>query len=334
MTARVPLAPLTTFKIGGVADTLLTITDEEGLHAVGGTQPFAVLGGGSNILVPDEGVRATVLKMEIGGIEFEREGDMTIVIAGAGERWDAIVAASTERGLWGIENLAGIPGSIGGAVVQNIGAYGTELDETFAYADAFDLSTGEVRRIGREEAHHAYRDSLFKQARNLVVLRVALRLGNRSVPNLSYKDLAAAERSGVPLKTPLEIAAAVRDIRALKFPDLSSVGTAGSFFKNPVLPRSEAEALARRYHGLPLFPQADEGVKLPLAWLLDHVLGLKGYAHGAARLFEKQPLVIVAERGASSADVEALAREVESRVAQELSIALEREVETFSPRMI
>jgi UDP-N-acetylmuramate dehydrogenase len=218
--------------------------------------------------------------------------------------------------------------------VQNIGAYGTELDEVFAYADVFDLATGDTHRVGRDDARHAYRDSLFKHARNLVVLRVALRLGSRSVPNLSYKDLAAAERSGTPLKTPLEVATAIRGIRSLKFPDLREVGTAGSFFKNPVLPRAEAEALAKKYHGLPLFPQADEGVKLPLAWLLDHVLGLKGYTNGRARLFEKQPLVIVAERGASALEVESLAREVEMRVANELSIILTREVETFLPRTI
>ncbi len=328
-----PLTPRTTFRIGGPAAFFVEVRDEADARdalafASARGRALRALGGGSNLLVPDEGVDAVVARMDVRGIEFVEEGGATHLIAGAGEAWDDIVRAASARGLWGIENLAGIPGTAGGAAVQNIGAYGAELKDVFAYADVIERATGKSARLSLADAAFGYRESRFKRDRSLLIMRVALALSTTGAPRLEYADLARALESGVPLSTPAEVGEAVRAIRARKFPDLAVEGTAGSFFKNPVIPAEQADALARRYPELPAYPQAGR-TKISLAWLLDRALSLKGFSVGAARLFENQPLVIVAGAGARMRDVDLLAREVEARVHEAFGIALEREVETF-----
>ncbi|KKW45369.1 MAG: UDP-N-acetylenolpyruvoylglucosamine reductase [Parcubacteria group bacterium GW2011_GWB1_57_6] len=231
--------------------------------------------------------------------------------------------------MFGIENLAGIPGTVGGATVQNIGAYGAELADVFEYADTIDRTTGVHARIGKKDAALAYRTSFFKNNRNCIITAVALRFSSAGAPNISYPDLARARSAGEPLAAPADIARAVRAIRAKKFPRNDAEGTAGSFFKNPVVSRELADSLRARFPDLPTFPQEDGRVKLALAWLLDHALSLKGYAGGPVRLYEKQPLVVVARAGARAHDVEALARHIAERVQKELGIGIEREVELF-----
>ena len=332
MKENVPLAPLTTFHIGGPARYFIeTKSVEEVKEALAFARANSlsvfVLGGGSNLLVPDGGVDGVVLKMAMRDINFESDGADTMLIADSGASWDGVVDAVGEKGMFGIENLAGIPGSLGGAVVQNIGAYGTELANVFEYADVIDGATGERRRITRASAAFAYRTSFFKEHRGYVIVRVALRLAQSAMPNISYPDLARMHASGEPLATPADIARAVRAIRAKKFPQNLKEGTAGSFFKNPIIPRELADSLARRFSGLPLFPQADGRVKISLAWLLDKALSLKGYAKGRVRLYEGQPLVIVTRDGATAEEVDALAFEVSEKVFDATGIKIEREVE-------
>ncbi|MHB0865980.1 MAG: UDP-N-acetylmuramate dehydrogenase [Minisyncoccota bacterium] len=331
---NVPLAPFTTFRIGGPAQVFIEAGSEEEILttlalAREGGLPLYVLGAGSNMLVPDEGVAGVVLRLALREISFETAGDDELLVAGAGTPWEEVVAAAGERSIFGIENLAGIPGTVGGAAVQNIGAYGAELSEVFEYADVIDSTTGKVRRIGRSEAAFAYRSSFFKEHRELIIVRVALRLAKFARVNVGYPDLAQALASGMPLTTPLEVARTVRAIRTTKLPSLAEEGTAGSFFKNPLLSHERAAALASRFPGLPVFPQAGDCTKVSLAWILDHVLALKGHARGRVRLYEKQPLIMVAERDATSAEVDALASEVHDRVCEATSITIEREVETF-----
>lgn len=334
---NVPLAPLTTLGVGGEARYF---TEARSLDDVRAAIAFArerglpvfPLGGGSNLLVPDEGVEGVVVKVEMSDVAFEDAGTDTFVIAGAGALWEDVVNHAAERGFFDIENLAGIPGTIGGAAVQNIGAYGAELASVFAYADVIDSETGVARRITPVEATFGYRTSLFKENRSLIVTRVALCLSKRATANLSYPDLLRAQAEGVPLTTPAEIASAVRAIRARKFPKREEEGSAGSFFKNPVISRTLADALAERFPGMPLFPRPDGKVKVPLAWLLDHALALKGFSKGSARLYEKHPLVVVARAGARAADVDALAQEVAELVKSATGIVIEREVETFGAR--
>ncbi len=332
---NVILAPYTTFGIGGPAAAYLEVrTDDEIKAALAYARErglcVRVLGAGSNLLVPDEGIKAVVLRIVPDEVSFEEKDSETLLITSAGLPWERAVDAAASEGLYGIELLAGIPGTIGGGAVQNIGAYGAELSAVFAYADTIDLRSGERRRVSREEAAYGYRTSYFKNHRELIITRVALGLSRtpRSAPD--YPDIARARETGVPLGTPREIASAVRQIRRAKFPRLEEEGTAGSFFKNLVVRETQAAALKERFPELPVFPQEDGMAKVSLAWILDHALGLKGYAIGAARLFEKQPLVLVARRGASSADVDLLARDVQARVHAATGIMIEREVETFA----
>lgn len=330
----VRLAPFTTFHIGGPARAYLPVrSDEETDAAVAFARKreltLFVLGAGSNILVPDAGVDGAVLHMLMRDIRFEDRGDHVEILAGAGLMWDDIVDAASARGLYGIENLAGIPGTVGGAAVQNIGAYGAELAPVFAYADVMDSATGRKSRITNAEAKFAYRSSIFKQQPGLVITRVALALKKQAELLTDYADLARAAASGVPLATPVDVARAVRAIRASKFPSHENEGTAGSFFKNPHISRAHAASLMQRFPGLPTFAQENGMVKIPLAWILDHVLALKGFAIGPVRLYEHQPLVIVAQAGATASDVEVLASYVTARVREATEIIIEREVETF-----
>jgi len=331
---HIPLAPFTTFGVGGEARIFIEVqTEAEVENAIAYAREHALslypLGAGSNILVPDAGVNGVVVKMAMRDIAFENDGDETVLIAGAGALWEDIVDAASKRGLFGIENLAGVPGTMGGAAVQNIGAYGAEFSNVFAYADVINSATGARERIDRTKAEFAYRTSFFKKHREYLVLCVALRLSKNTAPNITYKDLVHAVETGRALQTPSEIVSAVRAIRAKKFPHAVGEGTAGSFFKNPIVSRALADELAARFHDLPLFSQENGMVKLPLAWILDHILSLKGFSKGLVRLYEVQPLVVVASVGATAADIDAFACDIAERVLNATTIVIEREVETF-----
>jgi UDP-N-acetylmuramate dehydrogenase len=320
---NIPLAPLTTFKIGGPARFFVRAASLEDLKK---SLDFArdkhlavlVLGGGSNILVDDKGFDGLVIKIEIQGIE-ERNGE---IVAGAGEEWDALVQFAIGKNLWGIENLSGIPGSVGGAPVQNIGAYGAEIKDTLTWVEVFDTSSDSLKQISHQECGFEYRSSSFrKNPGRCVITRVCLTLHKDGEPNLSYKDLRELQNPTLP-----EVREAVLKIRSKKFPDLAVEGTGGSFFLNPILPKTRADELVKKFPELPHFPAGD-GVKISLAWLLDHALNLKGLAVLGARLFEHQPLVIAARRGTRASEVRALALQVKNRVKDELGIEIEPEVQ-------
>lgn len=328
---NVSLSPFTTFQIGGPAAYLISARSIEDLQA---GLTFAkekklkvfILGGGSNVLIPDKGFDGLVIKIELEGIEIEEEKEgKRVVTAAAGEGWDTLVEKTCAEDLWGLENLSGIPGTVGGAVVQNIGAYGAALSEALRWVEVLDATTGEVKRLSNAECAFEYRDSIFKHSPHLVVLRAAVRLSTAPKPNTSYKDLAKLfDDSSIDIQA---LRGAVLSIRKGKFPDLSLEGTAGSFFKNPIVSSAEAKQLKEKYPEMPLFAMPEtSGIKVPLAWLLDNVLALKGAKVGGARLFEKQPLVIAAERNAKSRDVQALAEKVKTEVKEKINIKIEEEV--------
>jgi len=333
---HIPLKDLTTLRAGGTARYViecrsesdvkeaLLLAEREGL-------PFAVLGEGSNVLASDAGFPGVLLLMRIEGIEAKEEEDAVTLLAGAGVNWDAFVMEAASRGLWGIENLAGIPGTVGAAPVQNIGAYGMEIRDTLAYVDALDTRNGEVARIKREECGFGYRDSRFKHEPWLVILKVAFRLARTGEPRIGYADLAACKDRGEDLSTPALIGEVVRKVRSFKFPDLALCGTAGSFFKNPIVPSEKHMELAKRYGAVPSFP-VEGGVKIPLAFILDRVLGLRGHVEGRVSLFGNQPLVLVANDDASAAEIDAFANAIAQRVLDETGIAIEREVRHFPLR--
>src|SRR3989344_5336890 len=319
---NVPLAPHTTFRLGGPARYFSCIkTVEELRHSLDFSKSrnleILLLGGGSNLLISDAGFGGLVIKIEITGVE--REGDT--LIAGAGESWDALVAHTVAGGWWGLENLSGIPGTVGAAPVQNIGAYGAEIKDSVRWVEVLDRHSGEVVRMESAVCGFGYRTSIFKrEPQRYVVMRAAFALTKDGTPNASYKDLAGIARLNLD-----EIRQKVLEVRSQKFPDLSKEGTAGSFFLNPVVSGQKAAELLEKYPGLPQFA-AENGVKVSLAWLLDNVLHAKGMQEGGARLYERQPLVIVAGVGASARDVTALKEKIKKEVQEKLDIMLEEEV--------
>lgn len=349
---NVTLAPLTTFQIGGAARFFVRVSTIEELKeafdfAQAQNLRTQILGGGSNVLFGDEGFDGLVIKIELTGVEFQNE----MAAAAAGESWDKFVAQTIEKNLWGLENLSGIPGTVGGAVAGSIGAYGAAVAQTVEWVEALEVESGEVKRLTNAQCQFGYRESLFSEAEpvyggvglpfisperigsaKLVILRAAFALSTAPKPELLYKDLAErflpAQAGAGKNPSLAEIRQAVLEIRAKKFPDLSAEGTAGSFFKNPVLEASEAQKLAEKYPGLPLFPmpEAHGRMKVPLAWLLDHVLELHGTKIDGARLFENQILVIAVQPGARAADVRALAQQIAEKAKKEIGLEISSEV--------
>jgi len=332
MLTNAPLKSYTTFKIGGSAPYLFSVRipgDVVDALALARTEnlPWTILGGGSNILFSDEGYPGVVLKMEISGIMVrERSGNVVEVSAGAGESWDGFVETMVARGLWGLENLSFIPGTVGAAPIQNIGAYGAEVADVISHVEVFDTRTAQRHIFSKEECRFGYRTSLFKDRPELIVTRVAFLLSLSGTPNLSYKDLALYFSGAKTLPSLKDVREAVGEIRSRKFPDLSKVGTAGSYFKNPVVPRALAQSLTQRYPALPLFDVDDAHVKIPLAWILDNVLALRGFRRGDVSAYERQPLVLVNCGNATAHDVRAFADAIAQRVFLQTGITITPEV--------
>lgn len=329
----ISLSTLTSFHSGGVASFVVHCTSvaevqEAVAFATEQKLPWYVLGEGTNVLADDEGFAGMILRMELEGITYNEQEAKTLVRAGAGVSWDTLVEEVTARGLWGIENLAGIPGTVGAGPVQNIGAYGMELKDTFVSCEVFDTTKGTVTAMQGDECQFGYRDSIFKQNKHLIILSVTLSVSAKGAPKISYGDLQKALQQGIDLTSPSTIARAVREIRSQKFPDLQIYGTAGSFFKNPILSTAEYAALVAQYGEIPQYPHA-KGIKIPLAYVLDKLLQLRGHKEGNAWLFEAQPLVLVLTRGGMSRDVERLAQYVAQNVFEKTNIHIEREVQTL-----
>lgn len=329
---HISLSSFTTFRTGGNARYMLEARSvsevQEALRFVRESEiPAFVLGGGSNVLALDRGFDGAVILPKL--FEFSVEG--SVIVAGAGIEWDSLVREAATRSLWGIENLAGIPGTVGAAPIQNIGAYGSEVKDIISFVDALRITDGTVVRFMNRDCGFGYRDSNFKRERGYVILAVGFALSHEGVPNLSYPDLAKKKETGISLATPEEIGCAVRSVRVQKFPNLREFGTAGSFFKNPVISETAYTKLQKR---LPLLPGffVPGGVKISLAHLLDKGLGLCGYRRGSAWLYDKQPLVLVLDADGSAHDVEMLAQEVEKKVKEKTGITIEREVQTLSAR--
>jgi UDP-N-acetylmuramate dehydrogenase len=327
----VTLAPLTTFGIGGPAAYFARAQSIADLHAA---LDFAkekslktfILGGGSNVLLPDHGFKGVVIKVELPGFTSITEDEGELLVVGGGESWDGVVAHTVEKGWWGVENLSGIPGTVGGAVVQNIGAYGAALSQTLEWVEMLDTTESRTKTLTNEQCRFGYRDSIFKQEPGrYIALTVALRLSHDARPNLTYKDLAEYFKERAP--TLKEIRTAVLEIRQKKFPNLTVEGSAGSFFKNPIVSGDEAKKLEEKYPGMPVFslPESHE-IKIPLGWILDHVLHLRGYTEGPVRSYEHQALVVVAKRGAQSKQVKDFVTDVQKKVFDACAIRIEPEV--------
>lgn len=334
---HVPLAPFVTFRAGGSARYLVAVRDErdvfDALHfAREAGIPTAVLGGGSNTLPADGEIAKVVLHMKGDALRFEEVGADMLAIADAGLVMDTLVMESAARGLWGLENLSGIPGSVGAAPVQNVGAYGVEAGNVIAWVDIVDLANGTARRLDRDALRFEYRDSVFKhpEGRDLVVIRVAFQLTKRGMANTGYKDLVAYFGERTPT-SPKEVRDAVLAIRAKKFPDLSVIGTAGSYFKNPILDAEHVGELLARYPELPHWVTPEAGkVKVSAAYLIDKIAGLRGVRVGDVGTWGEQALVIVNYGGANANAIEDFARDIVATVRAKCGVTLEPEVVKLS----
>ncbi len=335
---NIPLREYTTFKIGGQARYFCRVKSADDLKAALAFAlvkqvPFFILGGGSNVLISDAGFYGLVAKIEIGGVEFRERGNEVLVAAGAGENWDDLVCETVKRGLWGIENLSGIPGTVGAAPVQNIGAYGVELGDVLHFVEVCDKKSGRVMKLLNNECKFAYRDSIFKnnEGSQYVIVRVALRLKKDRAPNLTYKDVAEYfSKRGIKKPTLAGVREAIIEIRSRKFPALLKVGTAGSFFKNPIVSEDKCVELKKRFPELPSFPVGKGKIKISLAWILDHVCGFRGLREGDAGVWEHQALVLVNFGNASAREVSELAKKMIDAVKEKTGIDVRPEVEFVS----
>jgi len=335
---HVPLAPLTTLGVGGPARYFVEARNEvEVLEAVEFARlrelPLFVLGGGSNLVVADAGFPGLVLKIGITDSWYSATPHGIVLFKeGAGVDWDALVARTVDANCAGLECLSGIPGTVGGTPVQNVGAYGQEVSETIFAIRALDLQSLQVKTLKNTECGFAYRSSIFNKTERdrYIILEVSFELRVGSKPSIRYADLQKffAEHAGEP--TLAEVRAAVREIRHRKamliVPGDDDARSAGSFFKNPIVPQSFFAELSTRLESrglqMPSYPAGDGFRKLPAAWLVEHAGFAKGYTKGAAGISRKHALAIINRGGATAADIIALKDEIQSRVQDLFGIQL------------
>jgi UDP-N-acetylmuramate dehydrogenase len=324
------LASLNTFGIAARARHYLRVTRPSDIGAVLADPalcdlPRLVLGGGSNLLFTQD-FDGLVMHMALAGRDVVGEQDGAILVrAAAGENWHDFVQWTLAQGLGGLENLSLIPGTVGAAPIQNIGAYGAEIKDVFHSLTVFDTATGEQRVLSSADCRFGYRDSIFKHAEGagLIVLDVTFALPTAWQPNLRYAELAN-ELAGIDGPTPRQVSDAVIAVRRRKLPDPAVIGNAGSFFKNPVVPGEQCARLLQAYPNLVHHRQPDGSEKLAAGWLIDQC-GWKGRTMGAAGVYPKQALVLVNNGGASGSEVVALARAIQRDVLERYGVELEPE---------
>lgn len=336
ITENVSLAPYTTFKIGGPARFFCDIhTEEDIIEAVQFARTnkchFFVLGGGSNILVSDTGFSGLVMRMCMVGIQSDMEISPSgiKVSVGSGQSWDEFVAWTVDKGLYGIENLSAIPGTVGAAPVQNIGAYGQEAAATVQSVRAFDTQEMKFVDLSAAQCAFDYRESIFKRQKGrYIISRVDFIFPSTGAVNIGYRDLGDYfARIGKQAPSLADVRNAVIDIRRNKLPDLNEWGTAGSYFKNPIIAHGQYALLKQTYPDAPGYPERDGRVKVPVAWILDNICNVKGYMQGAVGTYKNQALVVVTKPGATAAEVVSFTKKLMEQVERETTIKIEAEVE-------
>ncbi len=328
----VSLKPYNTFGLPAVANTLVRVASDAEVrevvdHPQLGRAPKFILGGGSNIVLTRD-MPQVVVKVEVSGRRLvEERSDAWIVEAGAGENWHDFVMWTLAQGWPGLENLALIPGTVGAAPVQNIGAYGIELKDRFDSLDAVDLVTGRSVTLRENLCRFGYRDSEFKRslAGRTLITRVRFRLPRPWKPVLGYLELERkVAETGVAQPTAQDVADWVIAIRRAKLPDPAQIGNAGSFFKNPVVTPEQCRDIIGRDPEIVHYPLPDGSVKLAAGWMID-ACGWKGKSVGKAGVYERQALVLVNRGGAIGSEVMTLARAIQESVYGRFGIRLEPE---------
>ena len=350
---NVPLQPYNTFHIVAKAHSLVRVTSEDDVQTVisdpelGPAQKF-VLGGGSNIVLTGD-VKPVVLKVEVMGRRLVEETSKAFIVeAGAGENWHDFVTWTLEQGYPGLENMALIPGTVGASPVQNVGAYGAELQDRIESLDAVDLRNGQMFTLNAAQCAFGYRDSVFKHASSgasedgsnrqalglkdrALITRVRFRLPKPWKAVLGYADLdRKMAESGVSAPSAQQIYQWICDIRRAKLPDPQVIGNAGSFFKNPTVTQDQCDDIIAREPKIVHYHLADGSVKLAAGWLID-ACGWKGKSVGQAGVYERQALVLVNRgagtdgNGATGGEVMTLAKAIQTSVYERFGIRLEPE---------
>ncbi|PHN20248.1 UDP-N-acetylmuramate dehydrogenase [Pseudomonas sp. ICMP 460] len=295
-------------------------------YAAAHASPLLVIGGGSNLLLTQD-IQALVVRMATQGIRVLQDDGLHVVVeAEAGEAWHPFVLWTLEHGFCGLENLSLIPGTVGAAPMQNIGAYGVEIKDVFAGLTALDRQTGELRDFSLAECNFAYRDSLFKhETGRWLILRVRFALSRVSHLKLDYGPVQQRlAGQGITQATPSDVSRAICSIRREKLPDPAELGNAGSFFKNPLVSTALAAELQAKYPDLVAYPQPDGQMKLAAGWLIDKA-GWKGFREGDAGVHKMQALVLVNYGAATGQDIANLARRIQQDIAQRFKVTLEME---------
>ena len=329
---NISLKPYNTFGIDVKARFFTEIFTENELvelrdHPVFRANKLLVLGGGSNVLFTED-YAGLVLKVSIPDMTTEVTDSQVFVSAGAGVIWNDLVNYCVENGFAGMENLSLIPGTVGASPIQNIGAYGVELKDVFESCEAFELATGELKTFNYNDCHFAYRDSIFKNQLKgqYIITRVNFRLLTRIRINSQYgaiQGLLAERRITHPTIT--DISKIVAEIRVSKLPDPSTIGNAGSFFKNPIIERSKFEVLKREFPAIISYPAGEDKVKLAAGWLIEQC-GFKGITEGHTGTWKNQALVLVNHGGATGQEVYSFSEKIIDTVFSKFDVKLEREV--------
>jgi UDP-N-acetylmuramate dehydrogenase len=325
---NISLAQLTTLEVGGPACYFATARSESDVvdafqFAKSNDLPVFILGGGTNVLISDNGFAGLVIQIALKGVSVDGEK----VVAAAGEDWDALVARCIERQLAGIECLSGIPGTVGGTPVQNVGAYGQEVSETIASVRCYDRVTNKFLEISNEACQFTYRTSIFNSSERdrYVVLSVTYSLKKNGKARIVYKDLLDRFADNAPsLSEAREAVLAIRRSKSMVVDENDpNRRSAGSFFKNPIVAKAQFDEIAASHTGaVPSFPASDGYVKIPAAWLIENSGFYKGYQMGKAGLSTNHTLAIINRGGANASDIVKLKNVIRSAVSDKFGIDL------------
>lgn len=325
------LKPYNTFGLEVLATNLIRVRSGKALREALqlNLQPLFILGGGSNVLLTKK-VDGLVLKNEIKGIKIKKESNKSVTIAvGGGENWHELVLWSVQKGFGGLENLSLIPGTVGAAPIQNIGAYGVELSSIFKKLEAIDLSTGKKQVFKKKDCQFGYRESIFKKALKgkYFITKVYLKLSKKNHQlNTSYGAIQdRLQTKGIQHPNIKDISDIVIAIRSEKLPDPATLGNSGSFFKNPEIPQEQFRTLQQAFPDIIHYDLPDNKVKIPAGWLIEQC-GWKGKKVGNTGAYSKQALVLVNYGGATGEEVKNLAFQIMDSVKQKFGIALNPEV--------
>lgn len=330
---NIPLSRHTTFRLGGPARYFAVAKTEDELvqlisYATEQGLAYVVIGGGSNIIGRDEGFDGLVIQMGITGFEVEEDTDESCTITlGAGENWDDVVARTVGMNLSGIEAMSGIPGTVGGTPVQNVGAYGQEISDTLVRLLAYDTLKHRYVWLNNQDCHFSYRESIFRseQSGRYCIARVTLKLSKQLPHPPFYESLQTyLDSQEITDYTPSAIRAAVLSIRKEKLPPVAQVASAGSFFKNAIVEASQLAHLRETFPDIPSYALKDGRFKVPSGWLID-TAQLKGYTSHGIRVYEKNALVLVNESATHYSQLAQTRQEIIDRIKAMFDIVLEQE---------